>query len=69
MHYKTLAAKWEMAPVKKDLKEMGIEQIEARPKLSLTKKLAGKYTGIFAQLLRLIVYLAPIIVFGSTRLI
>ena len=42
MRYRTPALKLEMAPVKKDLKEMGIEQIEVSPKLSLTKNLPAR---------------------------
>ena len=37
MHYKTPELKRELEPVDKFLKEMGIEQIDAQPKLSLTQ--------------------------------
>ncbi len=37
MHYKTLELKRELEPVDKFLKEMGIEQIDSQPKLSLTQ--------------------------------
>ena len=37
MHYKTPAISRQLDPVEKFLKEMGIEQMEPRPKLSLTR--------------------------------
>ena len=37
MHYKTPVIKRELEPVEKFLKEMAMENIESRPKLSLTK--------------------------------
>jgi L-ascorbate metabolism protein UlaG (beta-lactamase superfamily) len=37
MHYKTPAIKMELDPVERFLKEMGKEQVETKPKLSVTK--------------------------------
>jgi len=47
MRYRTPALKLEMAPVKKDLKEMGIEQIETRPGVSLIKTNLPPSTLVF----------------------
>jgi hypothetical protein len=35
--YKTPAVNWDMEPVEKDLKEMGIGQLGTRPELSLSR--------------------------------
>jgi L-ascorbate metabolism protein UlaG (beta-lactamase superfamily) len=37
MHYKTEALNWELEPVDRFLKEMGVKEIESRPKLSFTR--------------------------------
>ena len=37
MHYKTEALNWELAPVDRFLKEIGVEQADPQPKLSLTR--------------------------------
>jgi len=37
MHYKTEAMSWELEPVDKFLKEVGVKQPESQPKLSLTR--------------------------------
>ena len=47
MHYKTPALKRELDPLEKFLKEMGKEQIEAKPKISLTKSNLPLTTQIF----------------------
>jgi L-ascorbate metabolism protein UlaG (beta-lactamase superfamily) len=47
MHYKTPEISRELDPVGKFLKEMGIEQIEPQPKLSLTKSNLPLTTQVF----------------------
>jgi len=47
MHYKTPAISRELDPVEKFLKEMGMEQVESRPKLSLTKSNLPINTQVF----------------------
>ena len=37
MHYKVAALSWELEPVGKFLKEMGVEDVEPQPQLSLTR--------------------------------
>ena len=37
MHYKTRALKWELEPVDRFLKEIGVKQVNSQPKLSFTK--------------------------------
>ena len=37
MHYKTKALKWELEPVDRFLKEIGVKQVNSQPKLSFTK--------------------------------
>jgi len=37
MHYKTEALKWELEPVQRFLKEMGVKEIKSQPKLSFTR--------------------------------
>ena len=37
MHYKTPALNWELEPVERFLKEMGVRESEPQPKLSVTK--------------------------------
>jgi len=47
MHYKTPVINRELDPVEKFLKEMGMEQIEPRPKLSLTRSNLPASTQVF----------------------
>lgn len=47
MHYKTPAIKRELDPVEKFLKEMGMEQAESRPKLSVSKSNLPLSTQVF----------------------
>jgi len=47
MHYKTSALSWELEPVEKFLKEIGVKQVEPRPKLSLTKSSLPVSTQVF----------------------
>ena len=47
MHYKTSALSWELEPVEKFLKEIGVKQVEPRPKLSLTKSSLPISTQVF----------------------
>jgi L-ascorbate metabolism protein UlaG (beta-lactamase superfamily) len=47
MHYKTPLLKRELDPVETFLKEMGMDQIEPRPKLSLTKSNLPLSTQVF----------------------
>jgi len=47
MHYKTPLISRELDPVEKFLKEMGMEQIDPRPKLSLTKSSLPANTQVF----------------------
>ena len=47
MHYKTPELKRELEPVDKFLKEMGIEQIDSQPKLSLTQSSLPTSTQVF----------------------
>ena len=47
MHYKTPLIRRELEPVEKFLKEMGMEQIESRPKLSLSKSNLPVSTQVF----------------------
>ena len=37
MHYKTPALNWELEPVERFLKEMGVKEVNSQPKLSVTK--------------------------------
>ena len=37
MHYKTEALSWELEPVQRFLKEMGVKEVNSQPNLSLTK--------------------------------
>ncbi len=37
MHYKTQALSWELEPVERFLKEIGVKQVDSQAKLSLTK--------------------------------
>ncbi|OGO23054.1 MAG: lactamase [Chloroflexi bacterium RBG_16_50_9] len=55
MHYKTPAIKRELDPVEKFLKEMGMEQVESRPKLTVTRSSLPVSTQIF-----LLSYQAPL---------
>jgi len=47
MHYKTPVLEWELEPVARFLEEMGIEQIDAQPKLSLTRSSLPASTQVF----------------------
>jgi L-ascorbate metabolism protein UlaG (beta-lactamase superfamily) len=47
MHYKTPAISRQLEPVEKFLKEMGIGQVESRPKLSLTRTNMPLSTQVF----------------------
>ena len=47
MHYKTPAISRELQPVEKFLKEMGIEHIDSRPRLSVTKSNLPPGTQVF----------------------
>ncbi len=47
MHYKTLAINRELEPVEKFFKEMGIEQINPQPKLSVSKSNLPLSTQVF----------------------
>jgi len=47
MHYKTPAISWELEPVEKFLKEIGVNQISSQPKLSLTKINLPASTKVF----------------------
>ncbi len=47
MHYKTSALSWELEPVEKFLKEIGVKQAEPQPKLSLTKSSLPVSTQVF----------------------
>ncbi len=47
MHYKTEALTWELEPVERFLKEMGVEQVDPRPKLSLGKTSLPASTQVF----------------------
>jgi len=47
MHYKTPALNWELEPVEKFLKEIGIEEVDSQPKLSFTKSSLPVSTQVF----------------------
>ncbi len=47
MHYKTSALSWELEPVGRFLKEIGVKQVEPQPKLSLTKSSLPASTQVF----------------------
>lgn len=47
MHYKTQALTWELEPVGRFLKEIGVKQVEPQPKLSLTKSSLPASTQVF----------------------
>ncbi len=47
MHYKTPALSRELEPVERFIKEMGVQQIEPQPKLSLTKSSLPISTQVF----------------------
>jgi len=47
MHYKTSALSWELEPVERFLKEIGVKQVEPQPKLSLTKSNLPLSTQVF----------------------
>ncbi len=47
MHYKTEALSWELEPVDRFLKEIGIKQIDSQPKLSFTRSSLPASTQVF----------------------
>jgi L-ascorbate metabolism protein UlaG (beta-lactamase superfamily) len=47
MHYKTEALSWELEPVDRFLKEIGVEQVVSQPKLSFTKSSLPASTQVF----------------------
>jgi L-ascorbate metabolism protein UlaG (beta-lactamase superfamily) len=47
MHYKTEALSWELEPVDRFLKEIGVKQIEPQPKLSFTRSSLPISTQVF----------------------
>ena len=47
MHYKTQALNWELEPVEKFLKEMGMERVDSQPKLSLSRSNLPASTQVF----------------------
>ncbi len=47
MHYKTEALKWELETVDRFLKEMGVKEVNPKPKLSLTKANLPASTQVF----------------------
>ncbi len=47
MHYKTDALKWDLEPVDMFLKEMGVKEVDSKPKLSLTKANLPASTQVF----------------------
>ena len=47
MHYRTPALKWELDPVDKFLKEMGINQASPQPKLSISRSNLPENTQVF----------------------
>jgi L-ascorbate metabolism protein UlaG (beta-lactamase superfamily) len=47
MHYKTQALSWELEPVVRFLKEIGVKEVEPQPKLSLTKSSLPASTQVF----------------------
>jgi L-ascorbate metabolism protein UlaG (beta-lactamase superfamily) len=47
MHYKTSALSWDLEPVEKFLKEMGVEEVRSQPKLSLTRSSLPLSTQVF----------------------
>ena len=47
MHYKTSALSWELEPVGRFLKEIGVKEVNSQPKLSLTKSSLPATTQVF----------------------
>jgi len=47
MHYKTQALNWELEPVDRFLKEIGVKEATSQPKLSLTKPSLPDSTQVF----------------------
>ena len=47
MHYKTEALSWELEPVGRFLKEMGVKEVNSQPKLSFTKANLSISTQVF----------------------
>jgi len=47
MHYKTPALAWELEPVEKFLKEIGVREVNSQPKLSFTRSSLPDRTQVF----------------------
>jgi len=47
MHYKTQALSWELEPVERFLKEIGIKEVNPQPKLSVTRSSLPASTQVF----------------------
>jgi len=47
MHYKTEALSWELEPVDRFLKEIGVKEIDSQPKLSFTRSSLPASTQVF----------------------
>ncbi len=47
MHYKTQALSWELEPVARFLKEIGVKEVEPQPKLSFTRSNLPVSTQVF----------------------
>ena len=47
MHYKTQALSWELEPVERFLKEIGVKEVNPQPKLSVTKSSLPASTQVF----------------------
>ena len=47
MHYQTPALKWQLEPVTRFLKEIGVTQVEPKPKLSFTRTSLPDGTNVF----------------------
>jgi len=47
MHYKTQALSWELEPVERFLKEIGVKQLTPQPKLSVTRSSLPASTQVF----------------------
>jgi len=47
MHYKTQALSWQLEPVERFLKEIGVKQVNSQPKLSFTRSSLPATTQVF----------------------
>jgi len=47
MHYKTPALSWELEPVERFLKEIGVKEVNSQPKLSFTRSSLPATTQVF----------------------